>query len=77
MSILFTRALKFFIARQKGGVKGATQIQSVLQSWTATRKWEQKMAMQTLKTVFVNSVILWRQMEREDLLVSSDKFIFQ
>lgn len=71
---LFKHCTQSFYSKCKGGVDGATQARSLLRSQSAHLKWEQKITSQVLKTVIVNSFIIWRMAQREDALESRESF---
>lgn len=53
---------------------GSTQQRAILRSPTSHLKWEQKLAVQILKTVTINAFVGYRMYERKDLLNSAASF---
>lgn len=71
---IFKHGAQSLYSKTKGGVDGATQFRAVLRSPTSSLAWEQKIVLQTLKTLVVNAFLAWRMSQRRDLLKSSDVF---
>lgn len=71
---LFEHKAQSFYSKTKRGVDGATQYRSIFRSCMVVLRWEQKLIVQTIKSVVANAYILFETTQRMDLLNGNNSF---
>ena len=71
---VFKHGIQSLYSKTKGGVDGTAQARAVMRSSTSSLRWEQKLVIQTLKTLAVNAFTSYRLQCKAHLLESRDAF---
>ena len=71
---VFKHGIQSLYSKTKGGVDGSAQARAILRSPTSSLRWEQKLVIQTIKTLAVNAFTSYRLQCKSKYLGSQEDF---